>query len=169
MLMNGVAIKSPILKLQKPKIVQNLYADIGNAVGSLQQLHEFFENLSNQGPRFGYHVNAPKCQLIVKPLTQQKAESIFAGTNVQILNGARVLGSVIGSDEDMQKFLKNKTNDYTKLIQKLSNFGKSSSQAAYHCYVIGLQNKMTFLTRTTPKSSATISSEAWRTEIVQTR
>ena len=77
MLMNGVAIKSPILKLQKPKIVQNLYADIGNAVGSLQQLHEFFENLSNQGPRFGYHVNAPKCQLIVKPLTQQKAESIF--------------------------------------------------------------------------------------------
>ena len=53
----------------------------------------------------------------------------------------------------MQEFLKHKTNDCTKLIQKLSNFGKSSPHAAYHCYVKGLQNKMTFLSRTTPKTT----------------
>ena len=59
----------------------------------------------------------------------------------------------MGNDEDMQEFLKHKTNDYTNLIQKLSNFGKSSTQAAYHCYVKGLQNKMTFLSKTTPKTT----------------
>ena len=52
----------------------------------------------------------------------------------------------------MQEFLK-KTNDYTKLIQKLSNFGKSSPHAAYHCYVKGHQNKISFLSRTTPKTT----------------
>ena len=52
----------------------------------------------------------------------------------------------------MQEFLKNKANDYTKLIQKLLIFGKSSLNAAYHSYVKRLQNKLTFLSRTTPKT-----------------
>ena len=53
----------------------------------------------------------------------------------------------------MQEFLKHKINDYTKLIQKLSNFGKSSPHAVYHCYLKWIQNKMTFLSRTTPKTT----------------
>ena len=108
MLMYRIAIRPLILKLQTPRIVQKWYADDGNAAGSLQQLHELFEDPSNQGPSFGYHVNAPKRQLIAKPSTKQKDENLFANTNVPNLNGARVLGSVIGSDEDMQEFLKNK-------------------------------------------------------------
>ena len=125
--MYEIAIKPLILKLQTPKIVQKWYADDGNAAGSIQQPHELFENLSNQGPSFGCHVNAPKCQLIVKPTRKRKAENPLAISNVQVLNGAKVLGSIIGSDEDMHEFLKNKTNDYTKLLQKPSNFGKSIS------------------------------------------
>ena len=74
MLMYGIAIKPPILKLQTPRTVQKWYADNGNAAWTLQQLHELFENLSNQGPSFGYHVNVPKLQLIVKPSTKQKAK-----------------------------------------------------------------------------------------------
>ena len=53
----------------------------------------------------------------------------------------------------MQEFLKHKTNDYMKLVQKLSNFGKSSPHADYHCYVKKIQNKMTFLSRTTRKTT----------------
>ena len=67
MLMYGIALKPLILKLQTPGIVQRWYADDGSAAGSLQQLHKLFENLSNQAPSFGYHVNPLKCQLIFKP------------------------------------------------------------------------------------------------------
>ena len=80
MLMYGFAIKPLTLKQQTPKIVQKWYADNGNAAGSLQQLHEHFENLSNHGPSFGYHVNAPRCQLFVRPLLKQKAKNLFANT-----------------------------------------------------------------------------------------
>ena len=135
MIMYGIEIKPPILQLQMPRTVQKWYADNSNAAESLQQLHELFKNLSNQGPSFGYHVNAPKCQLIVKLTTKQEAENLFANSNVQILHGVRVLGSVIGSDENMQEFFKNKTNDNPKLSQEFSNFGKSSPHAAYQCYV----------------------------------
>ena len=77
MLKYGIAIKPLILKLQTSKTVQKGYVHNGNAAGTLRLLHELFKNLSNQGPSFGYHVNAPKCQLIVKPSTKQKAEKLL--------------------------------------------------------------------------------------------
>ena len=149
--MYGIAIKPLILKLQTPRTVQKWYADDGNAAGTLQQLHELFENLSNQGPSFGYHVNATKCQLIVKPSTKQKAE-IFLQTQMSKFSIVREFSDQLLAVTRICD-LKHKTNDYTKLIQKFSNFGKSSPHAAYHCYVKGLQNKMTFLSRTTPKTT----------------
>ena len=57
------------------------FAGNGNAAGSL------FENLSNQRPSFCYYVNAPECQLIVKPLTEQKADNFVSNNKAQILNG----------------------------------------------------------------------------------
>ena len=48
----------------------------------------------------------------------------------------------------MQKFLK---YDYTKLLQKRSNFVKSSPYKADLCYAKELQKEMTFLSITAPK------------------
>ena len=124
MLMYGIAIKPLILKLQTPRTVQKWYADDGNAAGTLQQLHELFENLSNQGPSFGYPVNAPKCQLIVKSSTKQKAE-IFLQTQISKFSMVREFSDQLLAVTRICD-LKHKTNDYTKLNQKFSNFGKSS-------------------------------------------
>ena len=130
MLMYGIAIKPLILKLQTPRTIQMWFAGNGNAAGSL------FENLSNQRPSFCYYVYAPECQLIVKPLTEQKADNFVSNNKVQTLNGRMFSDQFFGSDEDMQNFslLKHKADDYTKTIQKFSTVGKSSPHAAYHCY-----------------------------------
>ena len=44
---------------------------------------------------FGYTVNAPKYQLIVKETSKIKALMLFEGTAVEIVDGCRVLGTLI--------------------------------------------------------------------------
>ena len=68
----------------------------------------------------GYLVNTPNCQLIIKPGGERQASTEFAGTNVEITQGARVLGSVIGSSEASKNFLKYAEIKYTKFGQTWS-------------------------------------------------
>ena len=51
------------------------------------------------GSYFGYTVNSLKSQLIVKEASKIKALRLFEGTAVAIVDGCRVIGSVIGSKE----------------------------------------------------------------------
>ena len=60
-----------------------------------------------------------------------KAENLLANTKNKNRNSAGVLGSVIGKDEGVENFVKHKTDNFTKLIQKRSYFGKSLTHAAY--------------------------------------
>ena len=74
----------------------------------------------------------------------------FAGTNVEITQGARVLGSVIGSSEASKNFLKDAETKYTKSLDRLGQFALASPQNAYACLTKGVQQKLSFLSRTTP-------------------
>ena len=44
---------------------------------------------------FGYTVNAPKFQLILKEASKIKALILFEGTAVEIVDGCRVLGTLM--------------------------------------------------------------------------
>ena len=48
--------------------------------------------------------------------------------------------------------MKSEIKNTTNLTEKLSKIAKTSAQNAYSCYTNGVQNKLSFLTRTTPEA-----------------
>ena len=146
----GIAILPLISRLHNDSLTQKWYADDGNVVGKLKYIKAFFDKLTQLGPKYGYLVNPPKCQLIIKPGSERQTSTEFAGTNVEITQGARVLGSVIGSSEASKNFLKDAEIKYRKSLDRLGQFALTSLQNAYACLANGVQQKLSFLSRTTP-------------------
>ena len=100
--MYEIVILPLITRLHSDSLTQKWYADDGSVAGKLKDIRALFDKLTQLDPKYGYLVNPPKCQLIIKPGDRQ-ALTVFAGTNVKITQGARVLGSVIGSSEASKK------------------------------------------------------------------
>ena len=125
------------------------YADDGSVVTKLKDIRTLFDKLTQLGPNYGYLVNPPNGQLIIKPGGERQASTVFAGTNVEITQGARVLGSVIGSTEASTNFLKDVEIKYTKCLDRLCQFALTSPMNAYACLTKGVQQKLSFLSRTT--------------------
>ena len=148
--MYGIAILPLIWRLHNDSLTQKWYADDGSVVGKLKDIRALFDKLTQLGPKYGYLVNPPKCQLIIKPGGERQASSEFAGTNVEITQGARVLGSVIGSSEASKNFLKDAEIKYTKSLDRLGQFALTSPQNVYACFTKGPQQKLSFLSCTTP-------------------
>ena len=99
MAMYGIAILPLITRLHNDGLTQKWYADDGTVVVKLKYIRVLFDKLTQLGPKYGYIVNPPKCQLIIKPGGERQASTVFAGTNAEITQGARVLASVIGNSE----------------------------------------------------------------------
>ena len=149
MAMYGIGILPLISRLHNDSLTQKWYADDGSVVGKLKDIRALFDKLTQLGRKYGYLVNPPKCQFIIKPGGERQASTKFAGTNVEITQGARVLGSVIGSSEASKIFLKDAEIKYTKSLNRLGQFALTSPQNAYVCLTKGVQQKLSFLSRTT--------------------
>ena len=78
----------------------------------------------------------------------------FAGSNVQITIGTRVLGSVIGTQETCDIFVDGKSAEQKKLLSNLGDIAQTNPQNAHVCLSKGVKHKVNFVTRTTPSSSA---------------
>ena len=98
MAMYGLAIIPLIKLLSLDNVIQKWDADNGNAVGKLTNLRTVLDKIVSLGKCFGYHVKASECQLNVKDKNIDEAERIFENTNITVKAGARVLGSVIGTE-----------------------------------------------------------------------
>ena len=122
MAMYGVALLPLVKILEDPKTVQKWYADDGNAVGKLTDLLSTHEKLAKHGPAFGYHIT--KCHIIVKPTFMEKAKEMFKGKDVDIVDGNRVLGSVVGSATACDDFKSKVISDHSKTILKLAEHAK---------------------------------------------
>ena len=152
MAMYGIGIMPLIELLQKPIVTQKWYADDKSAAGELKSLRATPDNLEMHGKAVGYNVNPSKCQLIVKENCREIAIKVFEGTNITMVDGFRVLGSVIVTPSACDKYIKSETEKTATLTEKLSKIAKTSPQNAHSCYTKGVQNKLSFLTRTTPKA-----------------
>ena len=75
---------------------------------------------------------------------------MFAGTKVEITQGARVLGSVIGSLEANKNLLKYAEIIYSKSWDRLGQLANTFPQNAYASLTKGFQQKLSFLSRTIP-------------------
>ena len=100
--------------------------------------------------------------MIIKPGGKRQASTVFAGTNVEITQGARVLGSVIGSSEASKNFLKDAEIKYTKRLDRLGQFALTVPQNAYACLTKEVQQKLSFFSRTTPSMDGVLDKVAER-------
>ena len=90
---------------QKPNVTQKWYADVGSAVGDLKNLRAVLDKLDVHGKAFGYNVKPSKCQLRMNENRQESAIKIFEGTNITMVDGFSVLGSVLGTPSAYDKYM----------------------------------------------------------------
>ena len=108
MAMYGIGIIPLIELLQKPNVTQKWYADDGSAGGDLS-LRAILDNLNVHEKASGYKVKPSKCQLILKDTSRESVIKVFEGTNITIVDGFRVLGSVIGTPSACDKYMRRET------------------------------------------------------------
>ena len=112
--MYGVAEFPIIDMLENQNLTHKWYADNGNVAGIFESLRIVLEKLYEGGGAFGY--NVIKCHLITKPDFNQKANTIFLGLDVDVIEGECVLVSVNASDESFNIFLKEKSVNYSTML-----------------------------------------------------
>ena len=87
-------------------VCQIWYADDSAAGGLLPGVRQWWQSLCYLGPLYGYHPNASKTWLVVKPQHLAVACKIFAGTGVQITDTGRpYLGAAIGAEEFQRAYI----------------------------------------------------------------
>jgi hypothetical protein len=144
----------PLMRELHGTVHQAWYADDAQACGTLSALREWWDSLVLRGPSYGYYVNASKTMLVVKHPLRDKASSIFDRTGIQLADGARDLGGVIGASGFVQFYVKEKVSSFCKEMEILSTIAGSSPQAAHSAYVHGLRHRWQFLQRTVPDMEA---------------
>ena len=98
MAINGLATLPSIKLVNDNSLTQKSYADDMNTVGNWKSLRRVLDNIIKHGKYLGYHVKASKCQLNVKDEKYNEAIKVFKNIEIEMKKGARVLGSVIGSE-----------------------------------------------------------------------
>ena len=155
MAMYGIAVKPLIEKLSnsvnKDHCKQVWYADDSSAAGKLQEMRKWWDVLCCAGPQYGYVPLPKKTILIVKPEYKQKAEEIFANSEVKITTeGERHMGAVIGSKEFKETYVTNKVNKWVEDVAELSALAKEEPQAVYSCFTKAICHRWTYVQRTIP-------------------
>ncbi len=99
----------------------------------------------------GYHANASKTWLVVKPDHFDEAKSVFGDTEVKIAcEGRPYLGTALGSHSYTSEFVKGKVDQWIRELKLLSNIAASQPHAAF---AAGLMSKWAYISRTTPNIS----------------
>ena len=90
-----------------------------------------------------------KSWLIVKEGNIDAARSHFENTNINITTeGRKYLGAALGTKEFCDTFLKNKVENWTKEIERLSVIAKTQPHAAYSAFTHGVSSRWTNMART---------------------
>jgi hypothetical protein len=145
----------PLLEMVSLKCSENSvtkqiwYADDAASGGKLRDIKEWWDQLGEIGPLFGYHPKASKTWLIVKPEFIQKAKDMFPDINITDV-GHKYLGSYIGTDAGKQTFVEDKVKEWMKDIEELADIATREPQAAYSAYIYGLSKRWNYVCRTTP-------------------
>ena len=74
---------------------------------------------------------------------------MFKGGEVDIIDGSRVLGSVMGNVDSCRQYIEDQKQNYLRIKQKLAKHAKIAPQNVFKCMTNSVQHKLTFLSRTT--------------------
>ncbi len=128
------------------------YADDAAGSGTLEGVKSWWSKIQKQGPIFGYFPNPSKTWLITKPEHLERAKKMFPGINITD-EGHKYLGSYIGNEEGMSKFMDERLKEWISDIDDLAKIAKTEPQLVHAAYVYGTSKKWAFVCRTTPNVS----------------
>ena len=101
----------PLISRLPASVTQMWYADDAAALGTVGELRNWWDNLTNLGPGFGYFANSTKTWLITKDSCLSRATAAFADTNVNVTSSGRpYLGAPLGSSEFTTAFVREKVD-----------------------------------------------------------
>ena len=120
------------------------YADDGQAGGKLVSLRWWWHMLLAEGGKYGYWLNPVKSKLVVKPERRELAEKLFAGTGIQIVDGAKDLGAAVGSAEFVRKYWSSTVELWSRRVVRLAQFAKTQPHAALWGFKSVLRNEWKF-------------------------
>ena len=121
-----------------------VFADDFTGCGKLETLKQLFGKIF-----IGYYVNPTKMWFIVKDHELQKAFRIFTGTGIKITSdGWRHLEGVIGTNENKNKFIDKKIDEWGKEIAILSTIAATEPHAAFAGFIFSLKHCCTCFMRT---------------------
>ena len=99
MIIYGMSLIPVTLALQNTSNAKQCWlADDASGAGFIKNISKWWQSLEKIGPMFGYHRNAIKCWLIVKPNKYKEAMEAFQNIGVNTCTeGRRHLGAALGS------------------------------------------------------------------------
>ena len=151
----GVGIL-PFLALIRPEeevglVKQMAYADDIGGGARLAVLRQWWNNIEEHGPSFGYYPKASKSWLVVKEEKFDEAIQLFQNTGINITTeGRKYLGGFVGKDEATKQYVEELRDEWIVQLEELANIAKSEPQAAYSAFTAGFRHKMTYFIRTIP-------------------
>ena len=130
------------------------YADDLTGGGRLRSLRQWFENVVQYGPAFGYDAEPSKSWLIVKESMYDEAVEIFSDTSVKITKrGKKHLGAAVGHIDYREEFLGGLVADWVQQIEALSIIASHDPQSAYTAFTKCIRHRYTYFMRTIPNIS----------------
>ena len=148
----GISLIPLMLALQNTNNTKQCWlADDASGAGSIKDVLKWWQSLEKVGPMFGYHPNALKCWLIVKPNKYEEAMEAFQNTGINVTTeGRRHLGAALGSRDFLEDYVNKKAEQWVEEVIKLSEFANSQPQACFAAYTFGLKHRWTYFMRTLP-------------------
>lgn len=108
----------------------------------------WWDKLTHIGPPVGYHPNAGKTWLVVKPEHKEEAIRLFEGSGIRItdnalymeeaIGGQRYFGAALGSRSFIEQYVSYKVKTWISEVEELCKIAKIEPQLAYSAYTTGL-------------------------------
>ena len=117
----GISLIPLMLALQNTSNTKQCWlADDASGTGSIKDVLKWWQPLEKMGPVFGYHPNALKCWLIVKPNKYEEAMEAFQNTGINVTTeGRRHLGTALGSRDFVEDYVNEKAEQWVEEVIKL--------------------------------------------------
>ena len=146
------------LRYESTKVHQVWLADDATGAGTLLDLKMWWDKVTREGEKHGYHVKPSKSWLILKdPNKLEEAATIFRNSPIKITaDGKRHLGASLGTDDYKISYISEKVDDWCKKMRKLAEIAKTQPHAAFTAYIHGEQHKYTYFMRTLNNISETL-------------
>ena len=140
----------PLIKRLNSQVCQVWYADDATASGTIEDLRDWWDQISKDGPAFGYHANASKTWLVTKPSFLTKATAVFSNTDVKVTSEGRPhLGAALGTREYTENYVRTKVTEWSEELVTLAIIAKTQPHSAHAAFTHGMTSKWLYLSRVT--------------------